>query len=174
MGGLQGLVETHKNWFTLQEMNSNCLETVFRIVFMVLPSFNSASFQLGSTKQLCNLPEEKERAIMKQPRDILPRPISFRSKPPRAAKEGRKRRKRDFFSFANFSHKHVSTMLAINFLALALKANREKKLLQTLAEMWNEKEGFFFSCEEWMNIYLTNKGSWSFLKNSSYPSFWWH
>ena len=116
-------------------MNSNCLETVFRIVFMVLPSFNSASFQLGSTKQLCNLPEEKERAIMKQPRDILPRPISFRSKPPRAAKEGRKRRKRDFFSFANFSHKHVSTMLAINFLALALKANREKKLLQTLAEM---------------------------------------
>ena len=148
MGGLQGLVETHKNWFTLQEMNSNCLETVFRIVFMVLPSFNSASFQLGSTKQLCNLPEEKERAIMKQPRDILPRPISFRSKPPRAAKEGRKR---DFFSFANFSHKHVSTMLAINFLALALKANREKKLLQTLAEMWNEKEGFFSHVKnEWI------------------------
>ena len=145
MGGLQGLVETHKNWFTLQEMNSNCLETVFRIVFMVLPSFNSASFQLGSTKQLCNLPEEKERAIMKQPRDILPRPISFRSKPPRAAKEGRKRRKRDFFSFANFSHKHVSTMLAINFLALALKANRKKSYCKRQLKSGEMKRKDFFS-----------------------------
>lgn len=143
-------------------LNSNCFSAnCFCLSFIVLSTFS----------QLCNLPERcwRKRGQLWGSRDIPPRPISFRSKPlPREAKA----RKRDFFS--NFSHKHVSTMLAINFLALA---NPEKEKKGWLCRWMKTR---FWGCTKEMNSVQIlsprrdkKKIAWR-RGSSSYPSFWWH
>ena len=83
---------------------------------------------------------EKERAIMRQQRHSSSAHfVSFKATTTREAKA----RKRDFFS--NFSHKHVSTMLAINFLALA---NPEKEKKGWLCRWMKTR---FWGCTKEMN-----------------------